>query len=58
MFRHHIFTIAVLAGVAIAGIGDVCRAPQGSGTCKAESSCTNGILFSLSYFTPTVQCEH
>lgn len=39
--------IAVLIGVSIASIGDVCRAPQGSGTCKSDNSCTAGMHHSI-----------
>ncbi|KAI4233529.1 MAG: hypothetical protein LQ349_004357 [Xanthoria aureola] len=43
MFFTSLSTVAVLIGVSIASIGDVCRAPQGSGTCKSDSSCTAGF---------------
>lgn len=47
MFFTPLSIIAVLIGVSIASIGDVCRAPQGSGTCKSENSCTAGMHRSI-----------
>ncbi|KAI4172279.1 MAG: hypothetical protein LQ348_006807 [Seirophora lacunosa] len=43
MLPPHISALALLVGLSAASIGDVCRAPQGSGTCKSESSCTTGF---------------
>ncbi|KAL8754501.1 MAG: hypothetical protein Q9199_004295 [Rusavskia elegans] len=43
MLFAYLSTVAVLVGVSTARIGDVCRAPQGSGTCKSENSCTTGF---------------
>ncbi|KAI4212292.1 MAG: hypothetical protein LQ351_005005 [Letrouitia transgressa] len=33
----------ILLGTSYAAIGDVCRARQGSGTCKQENGCTTGF---------------
>ncbi|KAL8848575.1 MAG: hypothetical protein Q9221_006408 [Calogaya cf. arnoldii] len=43
MLPHHLPIIAILIGLTTASIGSICRAPQGSGTCKSENSCTNGF---------------
>ncbi|KAL8911483.1 MAG: hypothetical protein Q9171_003344 [Xanthocarpia ochracea] len=43
MLVEYLTLVSLFAGVSIAKIGDVCRAPQGSGTCKSESSCTTGF---------------
>ncbi|KAL8676626.1 MAG: hypothetical protein Q9186_006874 [Xanthomendoza sp. 1 TL-2023] len=43
MLLQYLSTGSLLLGVSLASIGDVCRAPQGSGTCKTESSCTTGF---------------
>ncbi|KAL8649128.1 MAG: hypothetical protein Q9210_004588 [Variospora velana] len=43
MLTQQISALALLFGLSAASIGDVCRAPQGSGTCKSEDSCTTGF---------------
>ncbi|KAL9635664.1 MAG: hypothetical protein Q9164_003316 [Protoblastenia rupestris] len=50
MIPQLLLTFSLLAP-SLAAIGSVCRAPQGSGTCKASSSCTNG-------FTVTGACPN
>ena len=49
MFFTPLSIIAVLIGVSIASIGDVCRAPQGSGTCKSDNSCMAGMHRSINH---------
>ncbi|KAL8788729.1 MAG: hypothetical protein Q9213_001543 [Squamulea squamosa] len=51
MLVHHLTITSFLVGLSLARIGDVCRAPQGSGTCRSESSCTTG-------FTVTNACPN
>ncbi|KAL8774325.1 MAG: hypothetical protein Q9209_001076 [Squamulea sp. 1 TL-2023] len=43
MLIQYLTLASVFLRLSVASIGDVCRAPQGSGTCKTESSCTSGF---------------
>ncbi|KAI4091040.1 MAG: hypothetical protein L6R37_007806 [Teloschistes peruensis] len=43
MLVHRLCIYPLLFSFALAKIGDVCRSSGGSGTCKAESSCSTGF---------------
>ncbi|KAI4245382.1 MAG: hypothetical protein LQ352_006570 [Teloschistes flavicans] len=51
MYFRKLCTLPALFSLALANIGDVCRSSAGSGTCKAESSCSTG-------FTVTNACPN